>query len=80
MLKGELNPVFCSFPISEPMLINYTTKDNAAAAPPDRAPMVLGFNFTLLAVAVLFVSLRLLVKGKHGRLAIEDALIVISTV
>lgn len=63
------------------MLINYTTEQaNTNANPPSRAPMVLGVNTALLSIAVLFVTLRLIVKGKLGKLAIEDALIVISTV
>lgn len=62
------------------MLIYYTIKDTPDASPPNRAPMVLAVNFALLGIAVLFVGLRLVVKSKLGRLAIEDALIVVSTV
>lgn len=62
------------------MLINYTTADPLHTSPPSRAPLVLGVNYALLFVVMLFVGARLVVKGKLGKLGIEDVLIVISTV
>lgn len=42
--------------------------------------MVLGVNYALLFVAVLLVSARIVAKSNLRKLAVEDALIVISTV
>lgn len=48
--------------------------------PPTRAPLLLSIAFSLFFLALLFVSARLLVNWKLGRLGREDALIATSTV
>lgn len=48
--------------------------------PVTRAPLLLGISFSLYFVALIFVSLRILVKSKLGKLGMEDVLIVISAV
>lgn len=45
-----------------------------------RAPLGLGVNYILMSIALLMVGCRMLVKGKLGKLGIEDALILISMV
>lgn len=66
------------------MIIDFTggvesaTQNNGS--PETRAPMVLGINYTLLSIAVLIVSSRILVKAKLRKLAVEDAFIVAATV
>lgn len=63
------------------MLIHYTTAQGALdSAPASRAPLVLGVNYSLLAISVTCVTLRIIVKAKLGKLMVEDALIVASTV
>lgn len=48
--------------------------------PVTRAPLLLSICFSLHFVALIFVSLRILVKSKLGKLGMEDVLIVISAV
>lgn len=63
------------------MLIHYTTAQGALdSAPASRASLVLGVNYSLLAISVTCVTLRIIVKAKLGKLMVEDALIVASTV
>lgn len=66
------------------MALNFTTGIDDAThknGPPEtRAHLVLGVNYALLAVAVLVVSSRILVKAKLRKLVMEDSLIVASTV
>lgn len=63
------------------MLIHYTTEQDAVkGSPPSMAPLVLGVNYSLLAIASVMVGCRILVKAKLGKLAIEDGLIVLTTV
>ncbi|KAL0638697.1 hypothetical protein Q9L58_002275 [Maublancomyces gigas] len=59
------------------MLLDYTTtQTDLDPNPPSRVPLALAVNIPLIAIAVLVVTLRLIVKGRLKKLAIEDALIV----
>lgn len=83
VLKGEFHPsvLLFYFPRIKPMLIGYTTtRTDLEPSPPSRVPLTLAVNIPLLAIAVLVVTLRLIVKGRLKKLAIEDALIVPPTV
>lgn len=51
-----------------------------ATDPPSRAPVVLGVSISLYIVAIVFVSAQILVKGKLGKLGIEDMLISVASV
>lgn len=63
------------------MLIHYTSgQDPTTYRAPTRAPIVLGVGYSLLSLSVVIVSLRIIVKARLGKLAIEDALIVMATV
>lgn len=83
VLKGEFHPsvLLFYFPRIKPMLIDYTTtRTDIESSPPSRVPLTLAINIPLLVIAVLVVTLRLIVKGRLKKLAIEDALIVPPTV
>lgn len=63
------------------MMINYTTEQGAIPrSPASMAPVFLGVCYSLSTIAVTMVTCRILVKAKLKKLAIEDLLIIISTV
>lgn len=63
------------------MFLNFDSGSAAAAAaPPSRAPVVLGVSISLYIVTIVFVSAQIVVKGKLGKLGIEDILISIAAV
>lgn len=62
------------------MFLNFDSGSAAAAAPSSRAPVVLGVSISLYIVAIVFVSAQIVVKGKIGKLGIEDMLISIAAV
>lgn len=64
------------------MYLNFTKKEDPTedGSHSTRAPMIIAVMSSLLAVAVLMVASRIFVGAKLGRLAIEDAVIVVATV
>lgn len=64
-----------------PMFLNFDSGTlTDSAPPPTRAPLVLGVGFSLQIIVVFFVSARIIVKAKLGKLGVEDVLIIIASV